>query len=157
QRLDEAKAFLSDLARSPVLARRNDPQAFTELGEMLASVDLFDAAIKMLDRAAAARQSQMLEDQVARIQMNRALATRYQTYNSGHFEIDSPADVSAACAAQIGKVMEAELRRLQKWVPVPGFRTTVVNVVWWRDFRSTLTGSDFILGLYQGKITVPLA
>jgi len=32
-----------------------------------------------------------------------------------------------------------------------------VNVVWWRDFRSTLTGSDFILGLYQGKITVPLA
>jgi tetratricopeptide (TPR) repeat protein len=157
QRMDEAKALLSDLARSPVLARRNDPQTFTELGEMLASVDLFDAAIKMLDRAAAARQSAMLEDQVSRIQMNRALATRYQTYNSGHFEIHYPADISEAFAAQIGNVMEAELKRLQKWVPVPAFRTTVVNVVWWRDFRSTLTGSDFILGLYQGKITVPLA
>jgi hypothetical protein len=89
--------------------------------------------------------------------MNRALATRYQSINSGHFEIHYPDDVSQAFAVRIGNVLESELKRLQKWVPVPNFRTTVVNVVWWRDFRSTLTGSDFILGLYQGKITVPLA
>jgi tetratricopeptide (TPR) repeat protein len=157
QHLVEAKALLSDLARSAVVIRRNDPQTFMELGEMLASVDLFDAAIKMLDRAAAARQTAMLEDQVAKIQMNRQLATRYQTVSSGHFEIHYPDDISPAFAQQIGSVLEAELKRLQKWVAVPNFRTTVVNVVWWRDFRSTLTGSDFILGLYQGKITVPLA
>jgi tetratricopeptide (TPR) repeat protein len=157
QRLDEARVLLADLASSPVLARRNDPQTFAELGQMLASVDLFDAAIKMIDRAAAGRSSAALEDEVSRIQMNRALATKYQTVNSGHFEIHYPEDVSALFATQIGNVLESELKRLQKWVPTPNFRTTVVNVVWWRDFRSTLTGSDFILGLYQGKITVPLA
>jgi hypothetical protein len=32
-----------------------------------------------------------------------------------------------------------------------------VNVVWWQEFRSTYTGSDFILGFYNGKITVPFA
>ena len=157
QRLEEARVLLSDLAHSPVVVRRNDPQTFMELGQMLASVDLFDAAIKMLDRAAAARQSSFLEDQVSKIQMNRALATRYQTVNTPHFEIHFPADASPAFAAQVGNVLESELKRLQKWVAVPNFRSTVVNVVWWRDFRSTLTGNDFILGLYQGKITVPLA
>ena len=129
QRVDEAKSLLSDLARSAVVSRRNDPQTFAELGEMLASVDLFDAAIKMFDRAAAARQTAMLEDQVAKIQMNRQLATRYQSVNSGHFEIHYPEDVSPAFAQQIGNVLEAELKRLQKWVPTPNFRTTVVNVV----------------------------
>jgi hypothetical protein len=157
QRLDEARLLLTDLANSPVLARRNDPQTFTELGEMLASVDLFDAAIKSIDRAAAVKTMPGLEEEVSRIQMNRRLATKYQTYNSGHFEIHYPEDVSPLFATQIGNVLEAELKRLQKWVPTPNFRTTVVNVVWWQDFRSTLTGSDFILGLYQGKITVPLA
>jgi tetratricopeptide (TPR) repeat protein len=157
QRLDDARVLLADLARSPVLMRRNDPQTFVELGEMLASVDLFDAAIKVLDRAAAVRSSASVEERVSKIQMNRQLATKYQTYNSGHFEIHYPDDVSPLFATQIGNVMESELKRLQKWVAVPNFRTTVVNVVWWRDFRSTLTGSDFILGLYQGKITVPLA
>jgi tetratricopeptide (TPR) repeat protein len=157
QRLDDARVLLTDLARSPVLIRRNDPQTFVELGEMLASADLFDAAIKVLDRAAAARSSASVEERVSKIQMNRQLATKYQTYNSGHFEIHYPDDVSPAFATQIGNVLESELKRLQKWVAVPNFRTTVVNVVWWRDFRSTLTGSDFILGLYQGKITVPLA
>ena len=157
QRLEEARVLLADLASSPVLSRRNDAQTFAELGQMLASVDLFDAAIKMIDRAAAGRSSSALEDEVSRIQMNRALATKYQTFNSGHFEIHYPDDVSPLFATQIGNVLESELKRLQKWVPTPSFRTTVVNVVWWRDFRSTLTGSDFILGLYQGKITVPLA
>jgi tetratricopeptide (TPR) repeat protein len=157
QRLADARVLLTDLARSPVLIRRNDPQTFVELGEMLASADLFDAAIKVLDRAAAARSPASVEERVSKIQMNRQLATKYQTYNSGHFEIHYPDDVSPLFATQIGNVLESELKRLQKWVAVPNFRTTVVNVVWWRDFRSTLTGSDFILGLYQGKITVPLA
>jgi hypothetical protein len=32
-----------------------------------------------------------------------------------------------------------------------------VNVVWWQEFRSTYTGSDFILAFYNGKITAPFA
>jgi len=42
-------------------------------------------------------------------------------------------------------------------VPLQHFDRVVVNVVWWDEFRSTYTGSDFILGFYNGKITVPLA
>ena len=157
QRVVEAKALLAELARSPVLQRRNDPQTYMELGAMLASLDLFDAAIKVMDRAAAARSSATIDDEVAKIQMNRQLATKYQTFNSGHFIIHYPDDVAPASALTLGKVLESELKRLQKWVPTPNFRPVVVNVVWWRDFRSTYTGSDFILGFYEGKITVPLA
>jgi hypothetical protein len=54
-------------------------------------------------------------------------------------------------------VLEAELQRLQKWVPVANFEPVVVNMLWWDEFRATYTGSDFILGFYQSKkITLPL-
>ena len=53
--------------------------------------------------------------------------------------------------------MVAELARLQEWIPVRNFRRVIVNVVWWREFRATYTGSDAILGFYNGKITVPFA
>jgi tetratricopeptide (TPR) repeat protein len=159
QRTEEARQLLLDLARSPSLQRRNDPQLFIELGDMLASVDLFDPAIKVLDHAVTLRReaSNAVDILVTKIEMNKRLATKYQTYNSGHFEIHYPEDVPPAFAEQMGQILEAELKREQKWVSVPNFRPTAVNVVWWRDFRSAYTGSDFILGFYQGKITLPFA
>jgi hypothetical protein len=127
------------------------------IGQMLAQLDEYDAAVKLLDRATMARQSVGIDMEVAKIQMNKRLATKYGTVNSPHFIIHYPDDVPRDFAEQTAKVMESELARLQKVVPVPNFKPTVVNMLWWQDFRSTYTGSDFILGFYQGKITVPLA
>lgn len=157
QRTDEAKQLLMALAAGKVLQRKRDVRALEELGEMLASLDLYDAAVKMLDKAQSIKQSEMVEYTVAQIQMNKRLATKYSTLNSGHFEIHYPEEVPPISAKLIGDILEAELKRMQSWVPTPEFKPVVVNIVWWQDFRSTITGSDFVLGLYQGKITVPLA
>jgi hypothetical protein len=157
QRHDEARLLLEDLAASPVVRRKNEPETMIELAEMLASIDQYEPAIKLLDRAASVRQSSWIDDRVLQLQMNRRLATKYATLPTTHFEIHYPDDVSAASVKDFGAILEAEFARVQKSVPVPQFRSVVVDLLWWRDFRSTYTGNDFILGFYQGKITVPLA
>jgi hypothetical protein len=124
---------------------------------MLSADDQFDLAIAMYDKAQAIRPSPLTDDRVRQIQMNKRLATKYSTVSSTHFEVHYPEDVHVVTAKQIDDILEAELARLQKWVPVPDFQKVIVNVVWWDEFRSTYTGSDFILGFYNGKITVPLA
>ena len=160
QRDEDAKQLLIELTRNPSLQRRNDPQQFIELGAMLAQLDQFDAAVKILDHAASLKRDAAggIDELVSKINMNKRLATKYQTYNTPHFQIRFPDDVSQAFIQQMGDILEKELKREQKWVAVADFKPVVVNVVWWRDFRAAYTGSDFILGFYQGgKLTIPFA
>jgi tetratricopeptide (TPR) repeat protein len=81
QRENDAKQLLAELAVSRVMQRRNDPASMERLGEMLASVDLYDAAIKLLEKSAALRQNGMIDDRVRQILMNKRLATKYATTN----------------------------------------------------------------------------
>jgi tetratricopeptide (TPR) repeat protein len=154
----EAKQLMSQLAGSKVLQRRKDARALEQLGEMLAQHDLFDQAIAMYDRAQLIRPNPYIDDRVRQLQMNKRLATKYSTHKTEHFEVRYPEDLSMSAAITTGQILEAEFKRLQKWIPVRDFKTVYVNVVWWQDFRSTYTGSDFILGFYQSRrITVPFA
>jgi tetratricopeptide (TPR) repeat protein len=157
QRAGEGRAILRELAGSNVLLRRRDASALEELGEMLASHELYDVAISVFDRAQSIRPNPFIDDRVRQLQMNKRLATKYGTHRTEHFEIHYPEDVSPLSAQTIGEIAEAEFRRMQKWIPTPAFTPVVINVVWWNEFRSTYTGSDFIVGFYNGKVTVPLA
>lgn len=154
---DEANRLLIEVAASKSLQRKRDAAALIELAELFAAQDLFDAAVRMYDRSQSIRQNPSIDDRVRQIQMNKRLATKYSVHKTEHFEIRFPDDVSPMAAMELGQVMERELKRLQEWIPVPQFKPTVVNVVWWQDFRSTYTGNDYILGFYNGKITVPFA
>lgn len=157
KRTPEARQLLTQLAGSRVLHRRRDASELTELAELLAGHDLFDAAVKMYDRSLGIRPNPAADDRVRQIQMNKRLATKYSTHKTPHFEIHFPDDVSESAAARLGEVLETEFRRLQSWIPSLDMPVVVVNVVWWQDFRSTYTGNDFILGFYNGKITIPFA
>ncbi|HSP33927.1 MAG TPA: hypothetical protein VLU46_06395, partial [Thermoanaerobaculia bacterium] len=158
ERVVDAKQLLAEVAAGRVLQRRRDARSLEELGEMLASLDMYDAAIRILDKAQSIKRSERIEFTVEQVAMNKRLATKYSTYNSGHFEIHYPEDVSAVSAKLIGDILETELQRLQPWVPTSAFTKVVVNIVWWHDFHSVLTGNEYTLGTtYKGKITVPLA
>lgn len=157
KRTNDAKTLLAQVAGSPVLQRRRDAAALTQLAELFAAHDLHDAAVRMYDRAQSIRPNPFVDDRVRQIQMNKRLATKYSTYKTDHFEIHYPDDVSAVSAMDLGRVLESEYKRLQAWIPTPNFEPVVVNVVWWQEFRSTYTGSDYVLGFYNGKITVPFA
>jgi Peptidase MA superfamily len=145
------------LATSRVLQRKNDAQALAELGNRLATFDEYDAAIKLLERAQNIRQRGSLDDRLRQLEMNKRLANAFLTYKTPHFEIHYPQEVGPRFAESMGSILEKEFARLQTWVPVPQFKPVIINVLEWRDFRATYTGSDFILGFYEGKITLPFA
>lgn len=157
QRDPEAKELLHEVAASPVLERRGDARALAALGEQLAEFDEYDLAIKMYQRAKAARSDPYLDFRLTQLEMNKRLMTSYSVYDSPHFSVHYPPDVSPATAIAVAKVLEGEQQRLQKWVPVPNFKPVVVNIVWWNDFKAIYTGTDEILGFYRGSITLPLA
>jgi tetratricopeptide (TPR) repeat protein len=160
QRLDrdpEARQLLAGVAASKVLQRKRDADSYEQLAELFNAHDLFDAAVRMYDKALAIRANPFVDDRVRQIQMNKRLATSYSTLETAHFAIHYPEDVSPQQATQLGGVLERELIRLKRFIPLKQFEPVVVNVVWWQDFRATYTGSDFILGFYNGKITVPFA
>jgi len=157
RRTDEARRLMAQIAASPVLVRRRDSSALIQIAEFFASQDMFDEAVRMYDRAQAIRPNAFVDDRVRQIQMNKRLATSYSTHATPHFEIRYPNDVSSAEAIVLGERLEKELSRLQAWIPVAELNRVVVNVVWWQEFRSTYTGNDYVLGFYNGKITVPFA
>ncbi|MDP9190649.1 MAG: hypothetical protein M3P06_02990 [Acidobacteriota bacterium] len=157
QRGPEAVRLLSQIVQSPVLKRRRDAEALAQFAELMVAQDLFDAAVRMYDRSQQIQPNPFIDDRVRQILMNKRLATRYAVAKTAHFEIHYPDDVSQAAAVQLGAVLEREYQRLQSWIPTPAFKPVVVNMVWWQEFRSTYTGNDFVLGFYNGKITVPFA
>jgi len=156
-RVVDAKQLLTSVAASKVLQRQNDSQALAELGSSLAALDEYELGVKMLDKSQAMHPNPMLDEQVRQIQMNKRLATSYTTVTTPHFELHVPQEMSSTSAAMTGDILEKELARLQGWVSIPDFKRVVVNIVWWDEFRSTYTGSDFIVGFYTGKITLPFA
>jgi hypothetical protein len=111
----------------------------------------------MLEKADAKLDDVSLDDRIRQLMMRQRLDTAYQVHTTKNFEIRYPDDVSPEGAARLGEVLEAELVRLGKIIPVEQFQPVRVNVLWWHDFRSTFTGTDHILGLYDGSIMLPFA
>ena len=158
QRLHNSNAArdeLAQLAASGILQQKKDSRALVELGESLAAFDLYGPALKMFEKAQAVHNDASLDDRMRQISLNETLATKSQMYASPHFDVRYPDEYPATAAKQIADIAEAELKRLQPIVPAPNFQHVTINIVKWEDFRSIYTGNDFILGFYQGKITLP--
>jgi tetratricopeptide (TPR) repeat protein len=156
-RTSESRQLLLELAGSQALARRRDADSYEELAEMLASLDEYQIAIKVIERAKSIRPLPYHDTRIAQLLMDQKLAGQYQTHTTPHFQIQYPTELPSGLASKLGVVLEGELKRLQSWVPTPSFQPVVVNVVWWQEFVSIYTGTEDILGFYNGKITLPLA
>ena len=53
-------------------------------------------------------------------------------------------------------MLEAERKRLQRWIPLTSSKVTEVHLLPFNDFRAGYSPTLEILGLYDGKIRVPL-
>lgn len=156
-RTEDARQLFVRLASSPYVRRTTNPHDLLLVGELLASVKLYQPAIKMMDRASKIREIPHLDDRVRQLLTQVRLSSSYSSVRTAHFEVRHPPDVTRQFAEQLGGVLESEFTRLQAWIPIQDFQPVAVNVVWWDEFRSTFTGGDYIVGFYDGEITVPLA
>jgi tetratricopeptide (TPR) repeat protein len=153
---DAARLLLREIAASPSLMKRLDARQLIEAGEMLASLQSYDMAIRMMDLAGRLQELPHLDDRVRQLTMHKRLA-QFDSHKTPHFIIRYSSETGPLGARMIGDIAEAELERLQKWIPITGLETVVINVLSWETFRGVYTGSDHILGFYDGQITIPFA
>lgn len=155
----DASAVLAKVVTSPVIQRRSDPGMLAILAEMAASLDSFDAAIRLYQRADAKNELAYVDDRIRQLSAQKRLHKSYQSFATEHFDIRySPGYTVSGRPQKIGEILEAEFKRLRKWIPVPGeFRKVEVQVLPWEEFRANFAFAESMAGLYDGRIRVPLA
>jgi tetratricopeptide (TPR) repeat protein len=154
-RTEDARELLVELGDSPGFAKRNDPIEQYELGELFAGLEEYDRGIRFLEKAAARLKREALLDRVVQVKTERGLAARFASSISPHFEVRFPPERRDGFGEEALRVLEAERKRLAKWLPASERRTTV-QILWLQEFRRTYGASGDVLGLYDGKIRVPL-
>jgi len=152
----EARGLLESIAARPATLKRLTAEQLLEVGEMLASVDAYALAIKLMDRAGRLREYPHLDDRVRQLSLNERITT-FASVTTPHFVIRYSEEMAPLNAKIMGQIAEAEFERLQKWIPIREFRPVTISIVTWETFRGTYTGSDEVLGFYDGKITIPFA
>jgi len=153
----EATGFLIQLARSNVAHRRKDPQALFHLADLLVEVGEYDLAVKVARRAEAQSAPPPLVSLLPRIRMEKRLATSFRIHRGPHFIVRYPATSSAATATVIADVLEAEAGRLRRWIPSPPGEPIEVHLFPFDEFFSLYSQGGEALGIFDGKVRVPLA
>jgi len=154
-RAELAKKLLSEVAQNPALLRRNDPVLLYRLGELYVEFEDFETAATLVQRAAELLKADFLSDRVRQIKEEQRLSRAYGTLASGHFDIRYPQDQRSGVPNEAARILTAEWTRMEKWIPSVAGRPVTVQLLWYHEFRQSFGGE--VLGLYDGKIRVPLA
>ncbi|TNF79427.1 MAG: hypothetical protein EP299_03130 [Acidobacteria bacterium] len=156
-RIDEARALLIRLAKGNMGKRRVDSGTLLQLADLLIAQEEFDLALKLVAKADAETPQPIGYDLVQQIRLQKSLAEAYTVYRTDHFEIRYPRTKNAYLAEAMGKILESERRRLQRWIPLESNEVTQVHLLPWNDFQATWSGGVDLLGLFDGDIRLPFA
>jgi tetratricopeptide (TPR) repeat protein len=152
-------AAARDLATSAAARRliQRHPSAFTvaELAELLAQADAYDEAVEMYRSVKEIPGAPDMTARATQVALRRTLNMSSLTAQTAHFEIHSMPEVPPAIPAKIGAKLEADLQMMMGRFALRNFRTVRVNVLRWDDFRWSVTGSDYVVGFYDGDLTIP--
>jgi hypothetical protein len=95
-------------------------------------------------------------DHIRQLLMEKRLAASSEVYKSPHFAIRYPPGRGEKFAAEAASILEAERLRLQAWIPVASPRVVEVHLLPFEDFRMGYSPGLDVLGLFDGKVRVPL-
>lgn len=154
---EEATSLLVKVAQSRVAQRRKDSQALYELGGMLLMAEQYEQAEQVIRLAEEHGPRPPVLSLLPRIRIEARLAHSYLTHRTDSFQIAYPLQTEDYFVQKLGGVLEAELQRLQRWIPwQPDERIEVQLYSFEEFFRAFAPGKE-VLGLFDGKVRVPLA
>ncbi|MGB6994686.1 MAG: hypothetical protein WBG00_15810 [Thermoanaerobaculia bacterium] len=157
ERIGEARDLLIRLAKGNMGKRRVDSGTLLQLADLLIAQEEFDLALKLVAKADAETPQPIGYDLVQQIRLQKSLAESYTVYRTEHFVIRYPRTKNAYLAEAMGKILESERRRLQRWIPMESNEVTQVHLLPWNDFQATWSGGVDLLGLFDGDIRLPFA
>jgi tetratricopeptide (TPR) repeat protein len=152
----EARDLLILLAKGNNAERRTDPSVLYELANLLAAEGNFDTAMKLVAKADSQLPFEASGDRMRQLQMEKRLAASSEVFHSPHFAVRYPPVRGEKFAAEAARILEAERQRLQAWIPLASSRVIEVHLLPFDDFRAGYSPDMDVLGLYDGKIRVPL-
>jgi len=155
-REDAARDLLIRLAKGNTAQRRTDPGTLYQLANLLSRQGSFDDAIKLVAKADSQLPFQADGEYLRQLQMEKRLAASSEVYHSPHFAIRYPPVRGEKFAAEAARILEAERTRLQAWIPVNSPRVLEVHLLPFDDFRTGYSPGMDVLGLYDGRVSVPL-
>ncbi|HEV7503916.1 MAG TPA: hypothetical protein VGS07_03300 [Thermoanaerobaculia bacterium] len=152
----EARDLLVRVVQGDKAGQRMDPETLYQLADLLAAEGNFDTALKLVAKANSELPFEAGDARIRQIQMEKRLAVSSEIYRSPHFEIHYPPLRGEAFAKDAARILEAERSRLQAWIPLSSSKSTEVHILHFDDFQAGYSPGLDILGLYDGKIRVPL-
>lgn len=163
----DAQALANGAAVEELVSRGSFPTTLLAIGDAIANSVArgsdrasLDTAERLYRAIKTPEQQTIVAARLRQLELRRKLATNGVTIATQHFDIRHDPSMNPAIASRIGDLLEAERARLrQKLTPSVESRTeprrVTVNVFYWDDFRTGITGGDHILGLYDGEILFP--
>jgi hypothetical protein len=152
----EARNLLILLAKGNTVDRRTDPETLYELAHLLADEGNFDTAMKLAAKGDSQLPFESSGNLLRQLRMEKRLAVSSKVFHSPHFAILYQPERGDEFAHDAAKILEAERRRLQAWIPLSSSRVVEVHLLPVEDFRLGYSPNMDVLGLYDGKIRVPL-
>ncbi len=152
-RISDSAATLAGLARTSLGSRRFDPVTLYQLADLLVDGQQYDLALKLLARAHEDLSPQISTRRILQVKMEKRLMESSLVYETEHFRILYSPDRPTPFARQTAEILEAELVRLQHWIPGDPSGITEVLLLDFGDFEASY-GSG-IVGLFDGKIRLP--
>jgi hypothetical protein len=89
--------------------------------------------------------------------MEKRLATSFAVHASPHFRLRYPASGDRRVAESLALVLERELSRLQRWIPHRPASPIEVHLFPPDEFFELYSQGGEALGVFDGKVRVPLA
>ncbi|HTG32214.1 MAG TPA: hypothetical protein VLB76_04735 [Thermoanaerobaculia bacterium] len=152
----EARDLLILLAKGNTADRRGDPATLYDLAHLLAGEGSFDTAMKLVAKADSQLPFESSGNLLRQLQMEKRLAASSEVFHSPHFAIRYQPVRGEKFARETARILEAERQRLQAWIPLASSRVVEVHLLPYDDFRLGYSPDMDVLGLYDGKIRVPL-
>jgi hypothetical protein len=156
-RLDDARALAAGDAVQALSASADFPGTLISVADAMATINQYDTAVPLYQAVKSKEHEPLVAARIRQLELRRALAQDGVVIRTAHFDVRHDPKMNPAIASRIGDLLEAELARLQTKLATVEPRRITVNVLYWDDFRTGITNSDHILGLYDGEILFPFA
>jgi tetratricopeptide (TPR) repeat protein len=156
-RVDDARALAAGDAVKAITERSDFPSTLISVADAMANINQYDAAAPLYQAVKSKEHEPLVAARIRQLELRRTLAQNGVVIQTAHFDIRHDPKMNPAIASRIGDLLEAELARLEKTLGAAAPRRVTVNVLYWDDFRTGITNSDHILGLYDGEILFPFA
>jgi len=153
-RIELAKGLLAEIARNPVLDRVGGPGLLLALSDLFRATGDLAGAIRAAERAFRQRPVPYVRQLIGSLKAEQRLEEGFETQIAGRFDLRYRSGEDRTGPILVGQILNDEWKRMAPWFPSLDGRPVVVDILPYVDFAETY-GTE-ILGLYDGKIRVPV-